>query len=93
MDLPQVVAALNLPAPRRPAARRNGPRGYRLLHRLPQLSESWWSAWSSASAPARDHVGQRGRARVGRGHRRRHRPLVRDGLARLVEASIFERYE
>ena len=37
MDLPQVVATLGLPAPNDQLHAELAPRGYRLLHRLPQL--------------------------------------------------------
>ena len=71
------------------------PHGYRLLHRLPQpLSETLIERLVqrfgslpeilSASAAELESVDGIGAATA------RH---VRDGLARLVEASIFERYE
>ena len=79
----------------RPAARRAGAPGYRLLHRLPQpLSETLIERLVerfgtlpeiiSASAAELESVDGIGAATA------RH---IRDGLARLVEASIFERYE
>ena len=40
MDLPKVVAALNLPASSDQMHAELAPRGYRMLHRLPQLSET-----------------------------------------------------
>ena len=70
------------------------PHGYRMLHRLPQLSETLIDRLVekfgslpdilSASAAELESVEGIGAATA------RH---VRDGLARLVEASIFERYE
>ena len=71
------------------------PRGYRLLHRLPQqLPEAMivrivdrfgtLPEILSASAAELETVDGVGIATA------RH---IRDGLARLVEASIFERYE
>jgi diadenylate cyclase len=94
MDLPQVVAALNLPAPSTDLHTELAARGYRLLHRLPQLSEVLVERLverfgslpeiMSASAPELESVDGIGAATA---------RAVRDGLARLVEASIFERYE
>jgi diadenylate cyclase len=71
------------------------PHGYRLLHRLPQtlsevlivrLVDRFGSLPEilSASAAELESVEGIGAATA------RH---IRDGLARLVEASIFERYE
>ena len=95
MDLPKVVAALNLPASDDQLHAELAPHGYRLLHRLPQpLSETLTSAWCSASArcprssPPRPPSSSRSTG-IGAATARH----VRDGLARLVEASIFERYE
>ena len=95
MDLPKVVAALNLPASDDQLHAELAPHGYRLLHRLPQqLSETLIERLVqrfgslpeilSASAAELESVDGIGAATA------RH---VRDGLARLVEASIFERYE
>jgi diadenylate cyclase len=95
MDLPKVVAALHLPASDDQLAVGLAPRGYRLLHRLPQqLSETIIDRLVdrfgslpeilSASAAELESVEGIGAATA------RH---IRDGLARLVEASIFERYE
>jgi diadenylate cyclase len=95
MDLPKVVAALNLPAARDQLHAELAPHGYRLLHRLPQqLSDTLIERLVlrfgslpeilSASAAELESVDGIGAATA------RH---VRDGLARLVEASIFERYE
>ncbi len=94
MDLPKVVSALNLPAHDGQLHAELAPRGYRLLHRLPQLSEvlierlvtrfGTLPEVLSASAAELESVDGIGAATA------RH---VRDGLARLVEASIFERYE
>jgi diadenylate cyclase len=94
MDLPKVVSALNLPADRDQLHAELAPRGYRLLHRLPQLSDVLIERLVarfgslpeilSASAAELESVEGIGAATA------RH---VRDGLARLVEASIFERYE
>ncbi len=95
MDLPKVMAALNLPAPDGQLHAELAPHGYRLLHRLPQqLSETLIERLVqrfgslpeilSASAAELESVDGIGAATA------RH---VRDGLARLVEASIFERYE
>ncbi len=95
MDLPRVVAALNLPAPNDQMHAELAPHGYRLLHRLPQqLSETLITRLVerfgslpeilSASAAELESVDGIGAARARQ---------IRDGLARLVEASIFERYE
>jgi len=94
MDLPKVVLALNLPAHTDQLHAELAPRGYRLLHRLPQLSDVLIERLVarfgslpeilSASAAELESVEGIGAATA------RH---VRDGLARLVEASIFERYE
>ena len=95
MDLPKVVAALNLPASDDQLHAAIAPHGYRLLHRLPQplsetlierLVERFGSLPEilSASAAELESVEGIGTATA------RH---IRDGLARLVEASIFERYE
>jgi diadenylate cyclase len=94
MDLPQVVAILGLPAPDDQLHAEMAPRGYRLLHRLPQLSpplvESLVGRFGtlpeimSATVPELESVEGIDTAAA---------RLVRDGLARMVEASIFERYE
>jgi diadenylate cyclase len=95
LDLARVVAALDLPAQNGQMHAELAPRGYRLLHRLPQqLSETLIERLVdrfgslpeilSASAAELESVDGIGAATA------RH---VRDGLARLVEASIFERYE
>jgi diadenylate cyclase len=95
MDLPSVVGALNLPTSNDELHAALAPRGYRLLHRLPQqLSETLITRLVgrfgslpeilSASAAELESVDGIGAATA------RH---IRDGLARLVEASIFERYE
>ena len=95
MDLPKVVAALHLPDSDDQLHIGLAPHGYRLLHRLPQqlsetlierLVERFGSLPEilSASAAELESVDGIGAATA------RH---VRDGLARLVEASIFERYE
>jgi diadenylate cyclase len=94
MDLPKVVAALNLEEHRNQLNAELAPKGYRLLHRLPQLSDTLIERLVSrfgslpeilsASAAELESVEGIGTATA------RH---VRDGLARLVEASIFERYE
>jgi len=94
MDLPKVVATLNLSASNDQLHAELAPRGYRLLHRLPQLSDviierlvtkfGSLPEILSASAAELESVDGIGAATA------RH---VRDGLARLVEASIFERYE
>jgi diadenylate cyclase len=94
MDLPHVVAALNLPAPSAEMHSELAARGYRLLHRLPQLSEvlvqrlveRFGSLPEIMSASAAELESVEG---IGAATAR----VVRDGLARLVEASIFERYE
>ena len=75
MDLPQVVAVLNLTSPDDQLHAELAPRGYRLLHRLPQLSDVLIERLvDTIRHPARDHVGGHVRARVGRGHRCGHRP-------------------
>jgi diadenylate cyclase len=95
MDLPSVVAALDLPAPDDQMHAELAPHGYRLLHRLPQqLSEMLITRLIdrfgslpeilSASAAELESVDGIGAAKARQ---------IRDGLARLVEASIFERYE
>ncbi len=95
MDLPRVVTALNLSASTDQLHAELAPRGYRMLHRLPQqLSETLIERLVgrfgslpeilSASAAELESIEGIGAATA------RH---VRDGLARLVEASIFERYE
>jgi diadenylate cyclase len=94
MDLPHVVATLGLPAPQDQLHAELAPRGYRLLHRLPQLSEvlverlvvrfESLPAIMSASATELESVEGIGAATA---------RAVREGLARLVESSIFERYE
>ena len=94
MDLPQVVAILGLPAPDDQLHAEMAPRGYRLLHRLPQLSAALVESLvrrfgtlpeiMSASASELESVEGIGTATA---------RLIRDGLARMVEASIFERYE
>jgi diadenylate cyclase len=94
MDLPKVVTALNLPPSDDQLHAELAPHGYRMLHRLPQLSAvlvqrlvdrfGTLPEILSASAAELESVEGIGAATA------RH---VRDGLARLVEASIFERYE
>jgi diadenylate cyclase len=94
MDLPKVVAALNMPASHDQLLSELAPRGYRQLHRLPHLSDvlierlvtrfGTLPEVLTASAAELESVDGIGAATA------RH---VRDGLARLVEASIFERYE
>jgi diadenylate cyclase len=94
MDLPQVVAALNLPAAKDDLHAEVAARGFRLLSRLPQLSdvlaqrmvERFGSLPEIMSAGAAELESVEG---IGIATAR----VVRDGLARLVEASIFERYE
>ena len=88
------MAALNLPASNDQLLAELAPHGYRLLHRLPQplsdtlidrLVERFGSLpILSASAAELESVEGIDAATA------RH---VRDSLARLVEASIFERYE
>jgi diadenylate cyclase len=95
MDLPSVVGALDLPSSSDQLHAALAPHGYRMLHRLPQqLSETLINRLVqrfgslpeilSASAAELESVDGIGAATA------RH---IRDGLARLVEASIFERYE
>jgi diadenylate cyclase len=94
MDLPQVVATLNLPSPDDELHAQLAARGYRLLHRLPQLStvlverlvDRFGSLPEVMSASAAELESIEG---IGAATAR----AVRDGLARMVEASIFERYE
>jgi diadenylate cyclase len=94
MDLPQVVATLNLGAADIELHAELAARGYRLLHRLPQLSpvlverlvDRFGSLPEIMSASAAELESVEG---IGAATAR----VVRDGLARLVEASIFERYE
>jgi diadenylate cyclase len=94
MDLPQVVSILGLHSPEDELHASLAPRGYRLLHRVPQLAPvlaerlvvrfGTLPEIMSASVPELESVEGIG-ATTAR--------LVRDGLARMVEASIFERYE
>jgi diadenylate cyclase len=94
MDLPHVVAVLGLPAPEDQLYAELAPHGFRLLHRLPQLAPvlierlverfSTLPEIMSASATELESVEGIGAATA---------RLIRDGLARMVEASIFERYE
>ena len=94
MDLPKVVSALNLDEHSKELHVELAPKGYRMLHRLPQLSDTLIERLVvrfgslpeilSASVAELESVEGIGAATA------RH---VRDGLARLVEASIFERYE
>ena len=95
MDLPKVVAALNLPASDDQLHAELAPHGLpAAAPPAPQLSETLIERLVerfgslpeilSASAAELESVDGIGAATA------RH---VRDGLARLVEASIFERYE
>jgi diadenylate cyclase len=95
MDLHKVLAALHLHGISDQMYAELAPRGYRLMHRLPQqLSETLIERVVerfgtlpeilSASAAELESVDGIGAATA------RH---IRDGLARLVEASIFERFE
>jgi diadenylate cyclase len=94
MDLPQVVEILGLPSPDDQLHAEMAPRGYRLLHRLPQLApvlverlvERFGNLPEIMSANQLELESVDG---IGTATAR----LIRDGLARLVEASIFERYE
>jgi diadenylate cyclase len=94
MDLPQIVATLNLSDPADELHAEMAPRGYRLLHRLPQLPdvlverlvERFGSLPEIMSATSTELESVEG---IGGATAR----SVREGLARLVEASIFERYE
>jgi diadenylate cyclase len=94
MDLPQVVAILGLPGADAQLHAEIAPRGYRLLHRLPQLAptlaerlvERFGTLPEIMSASTSDLESVDG---IGSATAR----LIRDGLARMVEASIFERYE
>jgi diadenylate cyclase len=94
MDLPQVVATLNLPSSEDQLHAEMAARGFRLLHRLPQLSpvlverlvNRFGSLPEIMSASAAELESVEG---IGSATAR----VVRDGLARMVEASIFERYE
>jgi diadenylate cyclase len=94
MDLDQVVAILGLPSIEGQLLAEMAPRGYRLLHRLPQLSPvlverlvdrfGTLPQIMSANVTELESVDGIGSATA---------RLIRDGLARMVEASIFERYE
>ncbi|HWE67210.1 MAG TPA: DNA integrity scanning diadenylate cyclase DisA [Acidimicrobiales bacterium] len=94
MDLGQVVETLNVPAAPDQLHAEMAARGYRLLHRLPQLSAvlverlvgRFGSLPEIMSASAAELESVEG---IGAATAR----AVRDGLARMVEASIFERYE
>jgi len=94
MDLGHVMATLHLHTTAEGLHAETAARGYRLLYRLPQLSpvlierlvERFGSlpevmSASAAELESIDGIG----AATARG--------VREGLARMVEASIFERYE
>ena len=96
MDLPKVVAALNLPASEDQLHAELGPaRATASCTACPSScprprSSGWWSAsarcprsWPRRPAELESVEG------VGAATARH----IRDGLARLVEASIFERYE
>jgi diadenylate cyclase len=94
MDLGHVMVTLGLPNSDAGLHVEMAPRGYRLLNRLPQLStvlaerlvERFGSLPEimSASAPELESIEGIGAATA---------RAVREGLARMVEASIFERYE
>ncbi len=94
MDLGHVSTTLGLPNSDAGLHVEMAPRGYRLLNRLPQLSnvlaerlvERFGSLPEimSASAPELESIEGIGAATA---------RAVREGLARMVEASIFERYE
>jgi diadenylate cyclase len=94
MDLHQVAATLGLSAPGDELHAETAPRGYRLLHRLPQLSDvlverligRFGSLPEIMTASSNELESVEGIGAV-------TARVVRDGLARLVEASIFERYE
>jgi diadenylate cyclase len=94
MDLPQVVGTLGLTPPHDQLQAELAPRGYRLLHRLPQLSDvlverlvqRFGSLPEIMSASTSELESVEG---IGGATAR----AVREGLARLVESSIFERYE
>ena len=94
MDLKHVVATLGLAQPDNELHAEMAPRGYRLLHRLPQLSdilverlvEKFGSLPEIMSASSAELESVEG---IGTATAR----SIRDGLARLVESSIFERYE
>jgi diadenylate cyclase len=93
MDLGHVMATLHLPSSVDLHAD-SSARGYRLLHRLPQISpmlierlvERFGSLPEIMSASAAELESIDG---IGAATAR----AVREGLARMVEASIFERYE
>jgi diadenylate cyclase len=94
MDLPQVVAVLGLPAHDDQLHAEMAPRGFRLLNRLPQLAPALAERLvdrfgtlpeiMSATTTELESVDGIGSATA---------RVIRDGLARMVEASIFERYE
>jgi diadenylate cyclase len=94
MDLGHVMATLGLPNSDAGLHVEMAPRGYRLLNRLPQLSTTLAERLvdrfgslpeiMSASAPELESIEGIGAATA---------RAVREGLARMVEASIFERYE
>jgi diadenylate cyclase len=94
MDLPQVVAILGLPSLEDQLHAEMAPRGYRLLHRLPQLApvlverlvDRFGTLPQIMSANVLELESVEG---IGAATAR----VIRDGLARMVEASIFERYE
>jgi diadenylate cyclase len=94
MDLPHVVTVLGLAAPGDQLHAEMAARGFRVLLRLPQLSavlverlvERFGTLPEIMSASAAELETVEG---IGGATAR----MVRDGLARMVEASIFERYE
>jgi len=94
MDLGHVMTTLHLPSSVEDLHAETAARGYRLLHRLPQLSpvlierlvERFGSLPEVMSASAAELESIDG---IGAATAR----AVREGLARMVEASIFERYE
>jgi diadenylate cyclase len=94
MDLPQVVAVLGLPASDDQLHAEIAPRGFRLLHRLPQLGpilverlvDRFGTLPEIMSATVSELESVDGIGSV-------TARMVRDGLSRMVEASIFERYE
>jgi diadenylate cyclase len=93
LDMRRIAAALGLASPQIDLDTALEPRGYRLLHRLPRFPETVINGIVEhfaglqkimrASVGELEEVGGVGEARA---------KSVKDGLARLAEASILDRY-
>jgi diadenylate cyclase len=93
-DAGRVAAILGLPASFNDTESGIEPRGYRLLYRLPRFSdtiiERIVDRFVNLQQIMRASLGELEKVE-GVGQARAH--SVKDGLARLAEASIFERYQ